>query len=495
MTPAQWAEIHRLREFEKLSVRRIAKRVGCARDTVRKALKLEVPPAAQRPLRGSIVDPFKPEIQKLIEKTPEMSAVRVQEEIAKSGYRGEVSLVRNYLREIRPSRGRVYQEVEYAPGQAMQVDWGYCGKVRVGESLRKVWVFVAVLCYSRLIYIAFTLSQSRQSFFRCIVRALERFQGCPLWIIVDNLKAAVLRGSGRHAVFHPEFEALCAHYGRMKPVACEKADPETKGVVECGVGYVKRNALQGRSEELLTFEDYLKLAEYWPEAVANVRIHGTTGERPIDRFEKELSLLRPLPEITYDTDDIVPAIASSHARVRLDTNRYSVPPEFARKQLVLRADEHWVRVLHAGKEVARHRRSYQRLEIVVNPQHRQAAIGARKRSTTRAVEAQFDELGPEAKAFRLVLLRSPVQPTVHLRKILQLVHVYGRAEVLGAICRALELQTCDAAYVQNLIDQERRRRHLPSPTPLCPKRKELIEEVVIDEPDPTAYDHIFNAEE
>jgi transposase len=494
VTPAEWAEIQRLREFEKLSIRRIAKRVGCARETVRAALESKDPPVVQRPRQGSIVDPFKPEIQKLIAKTPELSAVRVREEIAKSGYRGEVTLVRDYLREIRPSRARVYQEVEYSPGQAMQVDWGYAGKVRVGEIFRKVWVFVAVLCYSRLIFIAFTLSQSRQNFFRCIVQALEHFQGCPLWIIVDNLKAAVLRGSGRHAVFHADFEALCAHYRRMKPVACERADPETKGVVECGVGYVEKNALQGRSEELLTVEDYSKLAVYWRDFVANVRIHGTTGERPIDRFENERLHLRPLPELSFDTDDIVPVIASSHARVRFDTNRYSVPPEFARKPLVLRADEHWVRVLHAAREVARHRRSYQRKEIVVDPQHRQAALAARKRSTSRAVEAQFDELGPEAKAFRIALLKSPVQPVVHLRKLLQMVHVYGRAEVLGAICRALELQTCDAAYVRNLIDQERRRRHLPSPTPLCPKRTELIEEVVIDDPDPSIYDQIFNAE-
>src|SRR5256885_777067 len=90
--------------------------------------------------------------------------VRILEEIAKEGYSGEITLVRNYLREVRPARGRVYQEVEYPPGDAMQVDWGDCGSVPVGASRRKVSVFVAVLCFSRLIYIEFTLSQAKEMF-------------------------------------------------------------------------------------------------------------------------------------------------------------------------------------------------------------------------------------------------------------------------------------------------------------------------------------------
>jgi transposase len=332
-----WAEIHRLHEMERLSNRAIARRIRCCRKTVEKALKLTEFPHKTTP-RRSIIDPFKPQIDQLIQndKKCELTAVRVVEEIAKKGYKGEITLVRDYLRATRPSRGRVYQEVEYAPGQAMQVDWGYCGPTRVGEVTRKVWVFVAVLCFSRMIYIAFTLSQSKASFYRCIVRALEFFGSVPLAIVVDNLKAAVLEGSGGLARFHPEFEALCAYYSRMKPIACEKADPESKGIVEGGVRYVKRNALAGRKEELVTFEDYRRLAVYWPEHIANVRVHDTTRERPIERLEKERGFLRPLPAIPYDTDEILPAVVTPHARVHFDANRYSVPPEFTRKQVTLR---------------------------------------------------------------------------------------------------------------------------------------------------------------
>ena len=320
------------------------------------------------------------------------------------------------------------------------------------------------------------------------MRALVFFGGSTRRVIVDNLKAAVLEGSGRNARFHPEFEALCAYHGRMKPVACERADPESKGVVEGGVRYVKRNALAGRSEELVTFEDVERLARYWPETSANVRDHETTRERPVDRFEREH--LHPLPSIPYDTDEVLLTVATPHARVRFDTNRYSVPPECARRQLVLRADDAHLSVLRGGVEVARHRRSFEKHKVILDPAHQKAAFALRRRSRLRENEERFDALGEEAMAFRLGLTRSPIKPAVHLRRLLELVRVYGRTEVLGAIVKALGLGAYDAAYVTDLLHQERRRRQMPSPIPLTPKRRDLVEEIELEEPDLGKYDDL-----
>jgi hypothetical protein len=93
-------------------------------------------------------------------------------------------------------------------------------------------------------------------------RALEFFQGSPRKVIFDNLKAAVISGAGRYACLHSEFLALCGHFC-LEPIACAARDPESKGIVEDGVRYVKRNALAGRSEELVTWEDYRRLAPQW----------------------------------------------------------------------------------------------------------------------------------------------------------------------------------------------------------------------------------------
>src|ERR1700758_257166 len=158
-----WAEIRRLAEIEKLSARVISRRLHCSWRTGAQALEWEQPPACLAPSRISLLDPYKAKIDALLAKYPELSAVRVHEEIARGpdGYTGSVITVRRYVRSIRPTRGRVYQEVHYEPAQAMQVDWGECGCVQIGTTTRKVSVFVAVLCHSRLMFIEFTLSQHK----------------------------------------------------------------------------------------------------------------------------------------------------------------------------------------------------------------------------------------------------------------------------------------------------------------------------------------------
>jgi transposase len=497
MKVSQWAEIRRLAEIEGFSQRQIADRLRCCWRTVKKALGMPHPPdESRRAARGSILDPHRPKIDALIGKYPELSAVRVLEEIRKGpeGYTGAISVLRSYLREVRPVGHRVYQEVFYDPGQAMQIDWGSCGYVTIGTTIRRVSVFVAVLCYSRLCYIEFCLSERKPEFYRCLVHALEFFGGSPQRIIVDNLKAAVLNGSGRHACWHPDFLALCGHF-YLQPIACARRDPESKGVVEAKVGYVKKNALQGRDEELSSWEGYSRLAIYWRDEVANVRLHDTTRERPVDRFRKEQNSLRPLPTAPLDTDEMVSVVVNSHARVNFDGNRYSVPPTLVRKTALLRANASQVRVLYQGRQVACHPRSYERRQLIRHPDHDLQALQMRRRARATETEEQFDALGEEARKFHLELRRRPVKTSVHLRRLLKWVPIYGRQEVVAAIGRALEYQTYDAAYVQTILLQERRRRELPSPLPPCPKRRELLEDINLAEPDPGIYDRFCHHQE
>ena len=186
-----------------------------------------------------------------------------------------------------------------------------------------------------------------------------------------QLEGGVINGSGRSACFHPEFLALCGYF-YLQPIACERRDPESKGIVEGSVRYIKRNALAGRADELIRFEDYLVFAPVWRDQVANARIHETTREQPIDRFQRERSLLRALPVNPYDTDEIVPAVVTPHARIEFDGNRYSVPPTLARRPVSIRADRDQVRILHQGHLAAQHVRCYQRGQLIVLADHRQA---------------------------------------------------------------------------------------------------------------------------
>ena len=136
MKVSLWAEIRRLHEIEGLTARAIARRLHCCTKTVPKALAMPSPPTPEAEPRESILDRYRPQIDALVAKYPDLSAVRVTEEISKGedGYRGSVYPVRRYLHQVRPARGRVYQEVLYEPGEAMQVDWGDCGRVMIGQT-------------------------------------------------------------------------------------------------------------------------------------------------------------------------------------------------------------------------------------------------------------------------------------------------------------------------------------------------------------------------
>jgi transposase len=494
MKVSLWAEIRRLHEIEHLRGRAIARRLHCSTRTVAKALTMGQPPTEKATPRTPILEPYHRQIEAFLAKYPELSATRVLEEIAKGpqGYRGSVYPVRRHLAQVRPAQGRVYQEVLYEPGEAMQVDWGDCGRIEIGPTSRRVSVFVAVLCYSRMSYIEFSLAQRKADFYRALVHAIEFFGGTPRKIIFDNLKAAVLSGSGRHACLHPEFLALCGHFC-IEPIACERRDPESKGIVEAKVRYVKHNALAGRTEELTTWDAYQRLASTWRDAVANVRRHATTQERPVDRFQKERPRLRPLPPAPFDTDETISALVTPHARIHFDGNRYSVPPELVRKTVLVRANAGELRILYQGREVTRHPRSFEKCQLLVHPDHRLAALKARKRRRANQREAEFDALGPVAREFHRKLLSAPLRPGVHLRRLLRLVQLYGPRAVLAAIGQALEYQTYDAAYVEALLLQQRRRQELPSPTPLQPRRRELIEDIHLEEPDPARYDRLYGS--
>ena len=169
-----------------------------------------------------------------------------------------------------------------------------------------------------------------------------------------------------------------------------------------------------------------------------------------------------------------------------------MPPHLVRQTVTIRADGHEVRILHQGQVVAQHARCYQRRQLIVLPEHRLAALTMSRRSRSSALEQAFDALGPEARQFHLGLKRQPVKTGVHLRRLLGLARVYGSTEVLSAIAKALEFATYDAAYVENLLLAERRRRQLPTPTLPTPQRRELIDDIELEPADPAVYDRFCN---
>ncbi len=240
----------------------IARRLQCSRDTVAAALELTQPPTSATARRAQCARSVPGSgSRKLLAKYPNLSAVRIHEEIARGpeGYTSSVHVLRRHLRRFGPPAAVSTRKcITNRPKRCRSIG-ANAAACKWARPPTGVSVFVAVLCYSRLLYIEFTLSQRRAEFYRGLVNALTFFGGSPRNLIFDNLKAAVLNGAGRHAYFHPEFQGLCGYFC-LQPVACAARVRNRRASWKGGVRYVKQNALAGRGDELTRFEDYLALA-------------------------------------------------------------------------------------------------------------------------------------------------------------------------------------------------------------------------------------------
>ena len=332
---ATFQRIQHLHRVEQLTVAQIALAMAMDARTVRRWLDEPQFRARATPARPSKLDPYKAYIRRLLEHHP-YSAAQLLNRLREAGYVGGVTIVKDYVQRVRPVRAPAFLTLHFAPGECAQVDWGHYGSVPVGNTRRRLSFFVMVLCYSRMMYVEFTVSQTMEHFLGCHLNAFEAFAGrVPAKIMVDNLKSAVLQRSiGQAPVFNPRYADFARHH-RFEIAPCNVRAGHEKGRVEAGVGYVKKNFLAGL--DIPDFRALNPAARQWLDSVANVRIHGETHKRPLDLFALERDQLRPLPELLYDLGAVHTVRASNRFRVTFDTNRYSVPAEYASQRLTLKS--------------------------------------------------------------------------------------------------------------------------------------------------------------
>jgi len=190
---------------EGLSPSQIAAALDLDERTVRKWLaEKHYRPRTASP-RQSKLDPFKAYIIRLLETHP-YTATQVFQRIREEGFNGGYTIVKDYVHRVRPRKSPAFLKLAFAPGECAQVDWGSYGSVTVGDTSRRLSFFVMVMCHSRMMYVAFTVSQTMEHFLGCHQNAFERFGGIPEKIMVDNLKSAVLkRIVGKQPVFNPKY--------------------------------------------------------------------------------------------------------------------------------------------------------------------------------------------------------------------------------------------------------------------------------------------------
>jgi transposase len=482
--PEMRAEMRRLVLREGWPIETVARHFGVHHSTVRRALR-DRPPEPTPP-QPSTLDPFKPFLVSRLAQHPRITATRLLEELRARGCAVGIAQLRRYVARVRaPRERRVYLRVELSPGEQAQVDWAAFGHLRVGNTQRPLSAFLMVLSFSRALYVDFAFDQRLETFLRMHRRALEFFGGVPRRILYDNLKSVVLHHLGSTVQFNPRFLAFAGHY-LFEPVAAPVRYPEAKGRVESAVRYLRHSFFYGRSFRDL--EDLRTQAAAWRDDTANARVHQTTRERPAERLLVERTRLHALPSRPFDTDLVLPAIVSKEARVHLDTNTYSVPPEFVGRMVHLRSDEKTVRILCDGAEVASHPRCWDRRRAIEQPAHREELLARRQGAQGPSRRERLAGLAPECRMYLQEIARRPIDLDGEVRKLLRLVALYGETEVAGGMARALAQRTFGARYVRALIDQSRFARGLGEPPDPIVTGNPTADELVVEPHDLESYE-------
>jgi transposase len=352
--------------------KRIARELSLSKTTVKKYLRARGWEPYGKPARKKALDERAAWVAEQYQKHHGNADVVRQE--LKREFNIAVSL-RTVERAVEPLRRElraaslVTVRFETPPGKQMQADFG---QTRVQIAGEPVWVHLCVMTlgYSRRPFVKPFPHERRENWLVGIEAALRHFEGSPEELLIDNARALVKSHDlqTREVVFTDVFRAFAAYWG-FRPRACAPFRARTKGKDESGVGYVKHNAIAGHT--FVSWEALEAHLEWWMREVADLRIHGTTGERPLDRFLRdEAKALRPLgARAPFVQARELARLVHSDLCVELETNHYSVPWRYIGEQVSVRSENGELRILYGGKEIARHLMCAGRNQRIVDPRH------------------------------------------------------------------------------------------------------------------------------
>lgn len=381
----------------------IAAELAIARNTVRRYQRGAEAGVQVRPLARRLSVEDQATAQALFQREAEGNAVVVQQLLAERGCAVSVRTVQRAVAPVRQAQRAAdvaTVRVETAPGTQMQIDFGE-KRVTIAGTDIKVFLLVAVLSYSRRTFVKAFLHERQDDWREGIASAFMHFGGVVMTVLGDNARALV-RGRDRATgtvTFHPGYLAFCRDWD-VQPRACAPYRARTKGKVESGVKFVKRNALAGR-----TFASFAALEQHLAQWMddADRRVHGTTHERPCDRFvREERAALRPLPArpLPCRAQRLRRRVASD-AFVDVETVRYSVPYQLVRDHVDVAIDEQTVRIFHGTALVATHARSREPFARIVEPSH---LAGLWRVTTPRApVDATLSAFGRSLAEYEAVV--------------------------------------------------------------------------------------------
>jgi transposase len=392
---SNWAEVRRLHEEQGWSISAIARHLNLDRKTVRTWLRRgqwmpyrrAVRPDTLLAAHGEFLRRRAPEVQ--------FSARILYQELTRDhGFTGSYDTVKRFvapLRDLIRHAEPCQTRFETPPGQQSQVDWGEA-KVHFRDLPFGVHLFVLTLGYSRRAFYRACPNEQLAQFLDAHELAFEHFGGVTEEILYDRPRTVCTRDADGKRVWNATFKAFADHWG-FEPRVCRAYRPQTKGKVESGVKYVKRNFLPGR--HFIDIADFQAQLDDWNASIADVRVHGTTHERPVDRFATERSALRPITgHGRFRLQRRLARIVAEDYLVSFETNRYSVPFHLIGQTVeCLRVGEE-LHIFHRDRLVATHPLASGQHQMQIQPEHGPGPMARTGRRSHAGADPARKWIGP-----------------------------------------------------------------------------------------------------
>jgi len=484
----KWTTIRYLRSQGK-GIRAIARETGASRQAGRRAIAAESEPRySRKPATETKLEPHHELIRRLYLKK-HLIGTRILKEIRKRGYKGGRSILYDYLRTLREPglSEKASERFETKPGQQGQFDWSPY-TVELGGELRKVCVFGLILGFSRRKHYTVALDERQATVFEAIEDGLWHFGGSPQELLVDNARVLVTDAAPEKLRFNDQFLEFCGHY-RIEPKACRPYRPRTKGKIENPFRYLEEQFIKGNSwdslehmqEELTRFE----------EEDLDVRVHGTTGERAIDRFTREKNLLTQLPAQRFVGVLTETRKVSFDCLISFHSNRYSVPAAYAGKIVWIRVSKGNRLVIFSSRReiLAEHELRPGKGAIVMVPEHYELL---RQRQGARGYAllcshflARFPD---EGKFLQRMVAQHHISPAGPLRELLSLADLYSDDDLRHAFRLAEEHNRYTHIFIRGILESQAR----PAPQHAPPPSATPLEHSSV-QADLRAYQHVLEA--
>jgi transposase len=366
-----------------LSIQALSELTGYDRKTVRKhLLKPEtVPSYGPRAARPSKLDAHKRYLEDRL-KAGVWNAQVLLREIRQRGYQGGYSILKDWMHPQRAAgTATAVRRFETPPGKQAQVDWGHLGYLETGGEQRQVWGFTITLGYSRRMWSQAALDQKLGTLLRMHEAAFREWGSIPEEILYDRMKTVWLGNDARgEIIWNPVFLDFARYWG-FRPRLCRPYRAQTKGKIESGVKYIRRNfvcGLLGREPSCLM--DFNTELRQWVDGVANQRVHGTTRDLVLARWDMDqfsMQLLNGRPPYPYSDDEL--RKVARDAYVSWQASRYSVPWQFVGKEVWVREQGVDVEVHYGGQRIAVHSRAARRHQVVTQrPHHEGIPLGSER---------------------------------------------------------------------------------------------------------------------